>query len=98
MSPFAGEGVNLAILDATELALAIISADDLKQAIHNYEQKMFSRAAKAADESSTNLDLFISSGNAAKIEADLFKKLMESGHQMTRKLLLLHSQKLQSYT
>ncbi|CAF1380328.1 unnamed protein product [Rotaria sp. Silwood1] len=79
MSPFAGEGVNLAMLDATELALAIINADDLKQAIHNYEQKMFSRAAKAADESATNLDLFISPGNAAKLMAEIFKKLMTSG-------------------
>ncbi|CAF1449440.1 unnamed protein product [Rotaria magnacalcarata] len=79
MSPFAGEGVNLAMLDATELALAITNADDLKQAIHNYEQKIFPRAAKAAEESSSNLDLFISTGNAGKIAAEFFKKLMESG-------------------
>ncbi|CAF5073029.1 unnamed protein product, partial [Rotaria sp. Silwood1] len=78
-SALAGEGVDLAMLDATELALAIINADDLKQAIHNYEQKMFSRAAKAADESATNLDLFISPGNAAKLMAEIFKKLMTSG-------------------
>ncbi|CAF2079467.1 unnamed protein product [Rotaria magnacalcarata] len=79
MSPFAGEGVNLAMLDATKLALAITNADDLKQAIHNYEQKIFPRAAKAAEESSSNLDLFISTGNAGKIAAEFFKKLMESG-------------------
>jgi 2-polyprenyl-6-methoxyphenol hydroxylase-like FAD-dependent oxidoreductase len=48
MSPFAGAGVNLAMLDATELALAITNSDDVTEAIHNYEQKMFSRAAKAA--------------------------------------------------
>ncbi|CAF1414889.1 unnamed protein product, partial [Didymodactylos carnosus] len=77
MSPFAGEGVNLAMLDATELALAIISADDLNQAIHDFEQKMFSRAAIAAEESSNNLDLFIAPGNSAEIAAELFKKMME---------------------
>jgi len=79
MSPFAGEGVNLAMLDATELALAITSSDDLTKAIHDYEQKMFSRAAKAADESSTNLDLFIAPGNAAEIVAEFFKKMMANG-------------------
>jgi 2-polyprenyl-6-methoxyphenol hydroxylase-like FAD-dependent oxidoreductase len=79
MSPFAGEGVNLAMLDATELALAISSSDDLTQAIHDYEQKMLSRAAKASEESSANLDLFISSGNSAEKAAEIFKKLMESG-------------------
>lgn len=79
MSPFAGEGVNLAMLDATELALAIADADDLQKAIHNYEQKMFSRAAEAAEESLTNLDLFISPGNASKIAAETFKSMMEGG-------------------
>ncbi len=79
MSPFAGEGVNLAMLDATELALAIISSDDLTKSIHDYEQKMFSRAAQAANESSSNLDLFISPGNAAEIAAELFRKMMQNG-------------------
>ncbi len=60
MSPFAGEGVNLAMLDATELALAITRSNVLTEAIHNYEEKMFSRASKAAKESSINLDLLIS--------------------------------------
>lgn len=78
MPPFAGEGVNLAMLDATELALAIINANDLKQSIHNYEQIMFLRAAKAAEESLANLKLFISSGNSAKQMAEFFGKLLES--------------------
>jgi 2-polyprenyl-6-methoxyphenol hydroxylase-like FAD-dependent oxidoreductase len=79
MSPFAGEGVNLAMLDATELALAITSSDDLTKTIHEYEQKMFSRAARAAKESSSNLDLFISPGNAAEKMAQFFKTMMENG-------------------
>ncbi len=81
MSPFAGEGVNLAMLDATELALAITSSDDLTKTIREYEQKMFSRAARAAKESSSNLDLFISPGNAAEKVAQFFKNLMENGPQ-----------------
>lgn len=79
MFPFAGEGVNLAMFDATELALAIIISNDLTQAIHDYEEKMFSRSEKAASESSTNLYLFISAGNAAETMAEFFKKMMESG-------------------
>jgi 2-polyprenyl-6-methoxyphenol hydroxylase-like FAD-dependent oxidoreductase len=79
MSPFAGEGVNLAMLDATELSLALINSNDLVQSIHDYEQKMFSRAALAADESSRNLDLFIAPGNAAEIMTEVFQKLMEGG-------------------
>ena len=75
MSPFAGEGVNLAMLDATELALALTNTDDLIQSIHAYEQKMFSRATQAAKESSDNLDLFIAPGNTAKIAAEFFKKM-----------------------
>ena len=79
MSPFAGEGVNLAMLDATELALAITNSDDLTTAIHDYEQKMFARATSAAKESATNLDLFIAPGNSAKVVAELFKTMMQSG-------------------
>jgi 2-polyprenyl-6-methoxyphenol hydroxylase-like FAD-dependent oxidoreductase len=41
MSPFAGEGVNLAMIDAAELALAITASNDLVEQIQNYEQKMF---------------------------------------------------------
>jgi len=57
MSPFSGEGVNLAMLDATELALAISDSyrdsQNLDEAVRNYENAMFARAeiaAKAADE------------------------------------------------
>lgn len=80
MSPFAGEGVNLAMLDATELAFTIAnSSDDLTKALHEYEQKMFSRAAEFAQESARNLDLFISLDDPAKKVADLFNIMMANG-------------------
>ena len=66
MSPFAGEGVNLAMLDATELALVIASTNDLTESVHDFEQKMFARATEAARQSSSNLDLLFSPGNSAK--------------------------------
>lgn len=79
MSPFAGEGVNMAMLDAAELALAIVNGDDLEQSIHDYEEKMCSRAAVSAEQSAANLDIFMGPGNAGQITAELFKRMMASG-------------------
>ncbi len=53
MSPFSGEGVNLAMTDAADLACAISECDTLDEAVRRYEQKMFARAeimARGADE------------------------------------------------
>lgn len=48
MPPFAGEGVNMAMLDALQLAEALTnpSFSDTKQAIAYYEKQMFARFAK----------------------------------------------------
>lgn len=78
MSPFAGEGVNLAMFDAADLALAIINADDFEQSIKDYEEKMCTRAAQSADESARNLNIFIGPGNTGQIVAEFFKNLMAS--------------------
>ncbi len=48
MSPFSGEGVNLAMLDATDLASALSERQSLDDAVHSYEQTMFPRAAMQA--------------------------------------------------
>jgi 2-polyprenyl-6-methoxyphenol hydroxylase-like FAD-dependent oxidoreductase len=66
MSPFGAEGANLAMLDATELGLAITSSKDLTKSIKEYEQYLFIRAVKAAQKSAKSLDLCISSGNSAE--------------------------------
>jgi 2-polyprenyl-6-methoxyphenol hydroxylase-like FAD-dependent oxidoreductase len=48
MSPFSGEGVNMAMLDAAQLAAAISEYSTLEEAIRAYEGPMFERAEFAA--------------------------------------------------
>lgn len=56
MPPFAGEGVNMAMLDALELSECLCDANfsDLQTAIASYEKQMRKRARKAAQESLEN--------------------------------------------
>jgi 2-polyprenyl-6-methoxyphenol hydroxylase-like FAD-dependent oxidoreductase len=62
MSPFAGEGANLAMQDAVELAVALVAhgVDDaagVEAALAEHEAAMIPRAARAAGESATNLEI-----------------------------------------
>ncbi len=58
MPPFAGEGVNMAMLDALELSEVLTSSDfsSIKDAFEHYEIKMRERASKMAKESLVNGD------------------------------------------
>ncbi|MGQ5720279.1 FAD-dependent oxidoreductase [Pseudochrobactrum asaccharolyticum] len=75
MSPFAGEGANLAMYDGADLAGAIIAnPNDLEQAILTYELALFERTLDVARMSAENLRLFFGE-TAPHSVVDLFSGL-----------------------
>ncbi|KAF7725068.1 hypothetical protein EC973_000475 [Apophysomyces ossiformis] len=64
MSPFAGEGANLAMIDGVDLGLTLVKVvkdgEDLAVAQQNFEQAMLTRSKVAAEASARNLELFFS--------------------------------------
>jgi 2-polyprenyl-6-methoxyphenol hydroxylase-like FAD-dependent oxidoreductase len=77
MPPFAGEGVNMAMLDALELSECLTSEkfNTLKNAIHHYEINMQQRATVMAKESLDNGER-MHSANALQTMVNFF-----SGHK-----------------
>ena len=75
MSPFAGEGANLAMIDGADLARAIIAhPDDIERAFSAYEATMFPRAKTAAAASAAGLELAFEA-NAPQAMLDFFTSM-----------------------
>ena len=72
MSPFAGEGANLAMYDGSELALAITRhPGDIEAALAQYEKDLFLRSAASASESAASLEIIFAPDAPASL-LDMF--------------------------
>ncbi|MFF3145712.1 FAD-dependent oxidoreductase [Streptomyces sp. NPDC057927] len=68
MSPFAGEGANLAMFDGAELGKVIAAhPDDIEAALAEYEQALFPRSAQFAAESDKNHQLIFGDNAPASL-------------------------------
>lgn len=71
MSPFAGEGANMAMWDGKELALAISDAiktgEPLANAVANFERKMYEMSRPMAELSASNLKILTSGATVPQL-------------------------------
>ncbi|MCE3606463.1 FAD-dependent monooxygenase [Massilia sp. P8910] len=79
MSPFAGEGANLAMFDGASLGEALAAhPDDMAAALHAYETALFPRSQQAAAESARNMTIFFDE-HAPQGVIDLFTRAGQDG-------------------
>jgi len=76
MPPFSGEGVNMAMLDAAELALGLAEDSNWSSAVAAFEERMFVRAAEAAAGAMQGLDLLSENGLEHALEH--FRSIQQS--------------------
>jgi 2-polyprenyl-6-methoxyphenol hydroxylase-like FAD-dependent oxidoreductase len=72
MSPFAGEGANLAMIDAADLGRALAAhPGEVERALASYESVLFPRAARTAAESAEGLETLFN-GEAPRALLEMF--------------------------
>jgi 2-polyprenyl-6-methoxyphenol hydroxylase-like FAD-dependent oxidoreductase len=79
MTPFAGQGANLAMRDAVDLAECLCGEKGMMDALTAFEATMQERAQEAAEETQRNQEMFFGP-NAAENVA----RLMQSFHEASR--------------
>lgn len=81
MSPFAGEGANLAMYDGSELALAIVAhPGDPEAAVAAYELALFPRAEESAADSADSLEMMFRDDSPHGL-IEMFAQFSEAGAQ-----------------
>jgi 2-polyprenyl-6-methoxyphenol hydroxylase-like FAD-dependent oxidoreductase len=77
MSPFAGEGANLALYDGSELAKALLATGgDAEAAFARYEAGLFPRSTDIADKSARNLSVFFGADAPGSV-VELFSRHLD---------------------
>ncbi len=69
MPPYAGEGVNMAMLDALVLSKLLLSEDSSSAAIATYEAEMFARMQHMTADTMTNTEMFYAPDAADRVVA-----------------------------
>lgn len=72
MPPYAGEGVNMAMLDALVLSRALLSEADASSAIAAYEAEMFARMQCMTEDTMINTEMFYAPDAAERV-VELFQ-------------------------
>lgn len=72
MPPYAGEGVNMAMLDALVLSRELFRARDIASAIAAYEAEMFARMREMTDDTMLNTEMFYAKDASERV-VNLFR-------------------------
>lgn len=85
MPPYAGEGVNMAMLDALELSEALLHSDNVQTAFEQYESQMFERVKEVASVTLQNT-VEMHKPSALQYIVDLFNSFQSFSFNTNREL------------
>ena len=77
MPPYAGEGVNMAMLDALVLSKLLLSEESSSRAIETYEAAMFARMQHMTADTMANTEMFYAADASGRVVA-LFRSFGEA--------------------